>query len=359
MVGYLQGVEPVAYSKKTEVKPEVVLNLNELQYPISLKVVEVLKREAENASKYVYLGDEPTTNLQRAVASYAGVEMPNICIDASLDLVLNHIPKLFLEPGEKTVLISPTYPEIEFGTLRAGGIAVKANLTEDFELDSDAVLNAIDEKTKIVFICNPNNPISNAFPREEILRIVENCNCVAVVDECYYEYCGETVADKIWEFQNLLVLRSFSKAFGLAGAKASYLVGDEEIINCYRRILSGFESSRFGVFGALAALGDLKHYEAVWSQVKTERDSLIRDLRDLGLRVWDSRAAYVFLDVSSTGRTSAEIRDLFLNKYKILIRDVGVTFPDLKDKYVSFAVGTPVINALLVEGFKDVINKKI
>jgi len=359
MVKHLQGIEPVTYSKSTEIEPDVVLSLNELQYPISPKVIAILKVEAENASRYVYSGDKPTTDLQRAVAAYAGVEMPNICLDASLDLVLNHIPRVFLEPGDKTVFISPTYPEVEFGTLRAGGTPVKVPLTGEFELNADAVLEAIDEKTKIVFICNPNNPTSNAFPREEILRIVENCKCIAVVDECYYEYCGETVADSTSLYPNMLVLRSFSKAFGLAGAKASYLIGDEEIINCYKRILSGFELTRFGVFGSLVALNDLEYYKELWKQVKDERQSLIANLRALGLRVFNSRAAYVFLDVLETGKRSAEIKDLFLRNYKILVRDVGVTFPDLGDKYVSFAVGTPVVNALLVEGFEDAIIKKI
>ncbi|MBN2517822.1 MAG: histidinol-phosphate aminotransferase family protein, partial [Candidatus Altiarchaeota archaeon] len=217
----------------------------------------------------------------------------------------------------------------------------------------------LSERTKMVYICNPNNPTSNAFQLGDILNIVENCNCMAVVDECYYEYNGETVADKVWEYQNLIVLRSFSKAFGLAGAKACYLVGHEDTVRCYQRVLSGFENNRFGVFGALAALGDVAYYKGVWEQVKAERDNAVGELRNIGLKVWDSKAAHIFLDVSSTGKTSTEIRDLFLERYKILIRDIGETFPELKDRYVSFAVSTPVINALLLGGFKDVVDQKI
>lgn len=357
MLDHLEGCAPVHYSGRTKVRPEAILNLNEYQYPVSPKVIEAIKSQAEKAARYVYLGDQPTTELVREIARYNGVEIGNVALDESLDQASNRIPKVFVAMGENVVTMSPSYPEIVYGTIRSGGSVIKVMLDmPGFSLNPEKILNAADKKTKLLFLCNPNNPTSTKYPRDDLLEVIENARAVVVVDECYYEYCRETLADTIDDYQNLIVFRSFSKAFGLAGAKCAYLLGCEGAIDAFKRIMSGFEFNRFGVYAALAALDDLGYYKRVWEQVRYERDSLIKGLRKLGLRAWDSSSSFVFLDVSATNRSSTQIRDLFLERHKILVRDVSATFTNLDHKYVSFAVGTPDVNKKILEGFKDVLD---
>jgi histidinol-phosphate aminotransferase len=360
MLDYLKDCEGVFYSGKMKEKLDAILNLNELQYPICPRVVESMQRQAPNANSYVYLGDEPTGELIDAIANYVGVGHENIALEEALDQSCNRFPRVFLREGERLVTMSPTYPELAAGTTRAGGKVKKVPLNmPEFTLNADAMLEAIDEKTKIVFICNPNNPTSTSYPREEILKVVENSKCVTVVDECYFEYSRKTVSDTIDEYDNLVVMRSFSKAFGLAGARCAYLIADSELISAYNRILNGFEYNRFGVFGALESLRNLEYYERLWAQIRTERDATISGLRKLGYKVWDSDSEFIFLDVSASGMSSTQLRDYFLEKHRILIRDVPSTFKELEPKYVSFAVGLPEINTRLLEGFKDVITKEV
>lgn len=355
MLPYLKGCELAAYGANVSAEPIARLNLNEFQYDLSPKVVETLKKNAPLGKYYVYLGDSPTGELRRKIADYAGLDIENIAIDEALDQVLNRLPKVFVEPGDNMVTMSPTYPELGLGTKRAGGHDRKVILKEpDLQMDPDGILSNCDEKTKLVFLCSPNNPTSIRIPQDDILKVVENVDGIVVVDECYYEYCGETVAEFVNEYDNLYVMRSFSKGFGLAGTRMAYIISSKEGCDAYNRILSGFEFNRFGVFGAIASLDDLSYYKTVWSKIAAEKERMTSEFEGMGIRVWPSDTSFLFMDISATGMNSTEVRDMFLDKYKILIRDVPATFPELDKKYISFGVAKPDINDKLIEGLKDV-----
>ncbi len=353
MLPYLDGCEAAAYGAKGK-KPEVRLNLNEFQYDLSPKVIEAIKGQAPWAKKYVYLGDDDTAELQQKVADYAGVDVCEVALDEALDQAFNRLPRVFTRPGDNIVSMSPTYPELILGVERAGGKRKLVQMHEpELEMDADEVLEAIDEKTRFVFICNPNNPTSSKTPRDDILKVVENAkDKIVVVDECYYEYCGETVADVINEHDNLIVARSFSKGFGLAGGRMAYLIAAKETCDAYGRILNGFEFNRFGVHAAIASLDDIAYYEKLWERIADEKSEIRAELEKLGIRVWDSATSFLFMDVSALGRTSTQVKDFILEEYGVMIRDVPATFKELEDKYVSFAMPKPEIAAKVLEGMR-------
>jgi histidinol-phosphate aminotransferase len=221
-------------------------------------------------------------------------------------------------------------------------------------MDADDVIEAIDEKTKFVFVCNPNNPTSTKSPRDDILRIVENAkNQIVVVDECYYEYCEETVADVVNEYKNLYVARSFSKGFGLAGGRMAYFISNKENCDAYSRVMNGFEFNRFGIHAGIASLDDLSYYENLWEQIKKEKDEIRVELEKLDIKVWDSCTSFLFMDISGLGKTSTQVKDHILNKYKVMIRDVPATFTELSQNYVSFAMPKPDIAEKVLTGMKE------
>jgi len=270
---HLNDCEAAVYGAKVSVKPIAKLNINEFQFDLSPKVVNAIKEQAEAGKFYVYLGDEPTAELQQKVADYVGVDFENIVLDEALDQAFNRLPRVFAGPGDNIVTMSPTYPELALGVQRVGGKIKKVALQEpDFQMNPDNVINAIDGKTKFVFVCNPNNPTSLKAPRDDILKVVENAkNSIVVVDECYYEYCQETLADVVNDYENLFVARSFSKGFGLAGTRMAYLIASKGACEAYSRILNGFEFNRFGVYGAIASLDNVSHYQKVWDIVADEK----------------------------------------------------------------------------------------
>jgi len=355
MLPYLKDCEAAAYGAKIAVKPKVRLNLNEFQFDQSPKVIAEFKKHAPRAAEYVYLGDEPTAKLQQKIADYVGVESSEIVLDEALDQAFNRLPKCFIQPGDNIVAMTPTYPELILGVERSGGKRkmVPASFP-DLKMDADKILKAVDSKTKMVFVCSPNNPTSLKMERDDILKIVENArNSIVVVDECYYEYCGETVTDVINEYSNLYVARSFSKGFGLAGARMAYLVASKENCDVFGKVLNGFELNRFGVFGAMAALDDVKYYRGIWKKVTSEKARMRKAYDKLGFKVWDSKTSFTFMDIASCGKTSTDARNYFLEKYKVLIRDVNATFSELDKKYVSFGTAKPAVNDILIKGFNE------
>jgi len=353
MLPHLRDCEAAAYGVKGT-KPDIRLNLNEFQYDLSPKVMEAMKEHIPLAKYYVYVGDEPTHELQQKIADYVGVDYNEIALDEALDQAFNRLPRVFTKPGDNIVSMSPTYPELLLGVKRCGGRIKRVHMHEpDLEMDADEVIEAIDRKTKFVFVCNPNNPTSTKTPRDDILKVVENAkDQIVVVDECYYEYCGETVADVINEYKNLYVARSFSKGFGLAGARMAYLVSNKDACDAYSRVMNGFEFNRFGVFAGIASMDDLPYYQALWKRIKQEKGEIRKELEKLGIKVWDSCTSFLFMDVSGLGKTSTEVKDYFIKEYKILIRDVPATFTELEKKYISFAMPKPAIKDKLVEGMK-------
>jgi histidinol-phosphate/aromatic aminotransferase/cobyric acid decarboxylase-like protein len=132
----------------------------------------------------------------------------------------------------------------------------------------------------------------------------------------------------------------------------AYLIASKENCEVFGKVLNGFELNRFGVFGAMASLDDVRYYKGIWKKTASEKLRMRKAYEKLGFKVWDSATSFTFMDISASGKTSTEARDYFLNKYKILIRDVSATFTDLNKKYVSFGTGKPVINSELIEGFK-------
>jgi len=354
MVDTLRDSHPKEYAKKLDREMRAVLNLNEFQFDLPPRVVQTIKDEAPNAAKYVYFGDGPTSELTEKIADYVGLKKENIAIDESLDQALNRFPKLFVNKGDNVVMMDPTYPELFFGNRRAGGITKKISVENpELNLNPDKILEAIDERTRIAFLCNPNNPTGLKMEREDIMKVVENANCVVLVDECYHEYCDETVADQVNDYENLYVLRSFSKGFGLAGAKMCYMIGCADAIDVYNRIMSGFEYNRYGTYAAIAALDSLDDYKAIWATVAEEKKKIASELTAAGYKVWPSSSSFNFLDVSVTGMTGTEVRDALRDTYSVLTRDVNATFDELDNKYISFATAKADMNDYLINALKE------
>ena len=354
MLPHLENCEAASYGAKGT-KPKVRLNLNEFQYDLCPKVIDAIKNQAADAKKYVYLGDDETAELQQKIADYVGVDYNEIAMDEALDQAFNRLPRVFTKPGDNIVSMSPTYPELILGVERCGGARKLVPMHEpDLEMEPDEIIEAIDEKTKFVFICNPNNPTSTKTPRDDILKVVENArNQIVVVDECYYEYCGDTLSDVINEYENLIVARSFSKGFGLAGARMAYFISNKDACDAYSRVMNGFEFNRFGVHAGMASLDDLSYYESLWAQIKQEKADIRVELEKLGIKVWDSCTSFLFMDISSLGKTSTEVKDHILEKYNIMIRDVPATFTELSPKYISFAMPKPEIAEKVLAGMRE------
>ena len=176
--------------------------------------------------------------LKEKIAEINSVNPAEIFIGNGSDEAIDLLFRIFCEPRRDNILICPpTYGMYEVSA-EVNDVEVKrANLTKDFKLDLAAIENAIDENTKLLFICSPNNPTGNSFGREEILNLAKSFGGIVVVDEAYIHFSSEkSLIDEINNFPNLVVLQTFSKAWGLAGLRVGLAFANAEIIALFNKV---------------------------------------------------------------------------------------------------------------------------
>jgi len=189
----------------------------------------------ENYNRYP---DPLQTKIKEKIAVWNDVKPEEIFVGNGSDEAIDLLFRIFCRPQIDNVLICPpTYGMYEVSA-EINDVKIKrANLTLDFELDFERIKNSIDENTKLLFVCSPNNPSGNSFERENILRLVKDFQGLVVVDEAYIHFSQEkSLVSEINNFPNLVVLQTFSKAWGLAGLRVGLAFANEETIKLFNRV---------------------------------------------------------------------------------------------------------------------------
>ena len=333
-------------SKKAVIKAENAIRLDkgELPYPPSPKVVQAIAEAANQINRYP---DVLGGSLRTALAEYTGVHPEQIVIGNGSDDLIELIVKLFLKPGEEVILPSPTFFVYGFATKVVGGVPIEVARNSDFSLDINTILNRVTPQTKVIFLANPNNPTANLEPRENLIKIVESLDCIVVVDECYYEICQETVVDLVASYPNLIVLRSLSKSFGLAGIRVGYGITNQKIADYLYRIAQLFPVNKLAIAASYAALRDREYIQYNIKQIKNSKQELIPALEDVGLIVYPSATNFLFLNSKPLGITSSDLVK-FLQDNNILVADFGGK-QGLEPYYLRIAIGTPEENKKLLQ----------
>ena len=224
----------------------------------------------------------------------------------------------------------------------------RANLTTDFQLDLAAIENAIDANTKLLFICSPNNPTGNSLRREEILNLAKNFNGIIVVDEAYIHFSSEkSLLDEINNFPNLVVLQTFSKAWGLAGLRVGLAFANEEIIELFNKVKPPYNISQIAQEAILEALENVEAVEKTIIKLIIEREKLIENLREFSFveTIYPSDANFILVKT-----IDAEKIYKFLLDEKIVVRNRNSV--ELCEGCLRITIGTPEENEILVNSLK-------
>ena len=193
------------------------LDWNESTVRPSPKVIDAIT-EALNETSLNWYPDVEATRLRERLSVYTGLPAEYISCFGGSDMALEYIARTYLEPNTATLLSAPTYDNFRVYAQSTGATIVSVNYANPFHPSAKTLLGSISLRTRLVYICNPNNPTGAMFSEKEIVRLLESApQQMFVVDEAYYEFCGMSAAHLVRRFSNLIVVRSFSKAFGLAG----------------------------------------------------------------------------------------------------------------------------------------------
>lgn len=282
---------------------------NESPYRPSARVLEAIMQAAMNGNRY----PSRTRELRERLAAREGVTEDHVLLGAGSAELIDLTIRTFVSPGEEVLISVPTFSMYEARTRTVGGIPVMVPMTEDAELDMPGLISAITERTKLIFLCTPNNPTGNRLDEAQLRRILA-LGLPTVIDEAYYELSndGKSLHYLVAEYPNALVLRTFSKAFGLAGMRVGYALGHPAHIRLLTRVKVPWNLSSLSIAAACAALEDVAEQDRRLRRLRQERDYLEGELRRLGLSVLPSEANFVLVDIHGTGLSPETIVDEML-----------------------------------------------
>lgn len=238
---------------------------------------------------YPSLSSDP---LREAVSRKLGVPAACVVTGNGSNELIDTVIRTYADPGESVVYHVPTFAMIPVFARAAGAEAVGVPLGAGWTLNPDALVH---REGKVTFVCTPNNPTGNPFPRADVMRIVERAHGIVVVDEAYGEFAGSTYVPLTQTHDNLVVLRTMSKAHGLAGLRVGYAVAHPDTARHLAKIRGPFRLNAFSELVASLALQDDTYVNDTVRSVKTNRPLLARALAELGFETFPSEANFLFV----------------------------------------------------------------
>jgi histidinol-phosphate aminotransferase len=284
--------------------------------------------------------------LREELGKFYGLKRDNFIVGNGSDEMLDILFKTFMEPGETVVTAYPAYSLHGFFVKINGGKVTQIDLDDEFQLDVDGINSA---KGKMVIICTPNNPTSNLFRMEDVKAIVEGCDRPVVVDEAYGEFAGESFMPLVDKYENLIVTRTFSKAYGLAGMRIGYMASNLEMANVMQTVKIPYSLNRISEHVAIAALKDQSYVEESVATVNRERKHLSDGLAKLGFHVFPSEANFILFRCPMD---SAKLVAKMAEK-DVLIRDFGKL--RRLENCVRTTIGTREMNDELLAKLGEVV----
>ncbi len=285
-------------------------------------------------------------NVKKRLSEIKGVPVRNIFLGNGSDEAIDILFRSFCNPGvDNVILVPPTYGMYQVSANINDVEAKKVHLTADYQLNLEGIAEAIDERTKMIFICSPNNPTGNSIDRADIETLLANFNGIVVVDEAYINYSRQkTFIQELTEYGNLVVLQTLSKAWGLAGLRLGMAFASEEIIEVMNRVKPPYninEATQQLVLKALQNVDQVNHWI---KQTLLERDRLVLALKDLDfvLDIYPSDANFILVKT-----TDAKGIYNHLVGQGIIVRDRSKV--ELCEGCLRVTVGTPDENEVLIE----------
>jgi histidinol-phosphate aminotransferase len=304
------------------------LDFNENTLACSSRVLEVLQKiTAADLTRYPERG-----TVEAIVADALGVAPAEVLLTNGVDEAIHVLCQAFLDRDDAMLLPVPTYTmyevygsaaEAQIDAVPAWESALGSKIdavpaAQSFRFPLDAMLHAIHARTRLIAIANPNSPTGATVARDAIVEVAERApQAVVLVDEAYYHFFGETVLDLIGKVPNLVVARTFSKAYGLAGLRLGALVAAEETMQWLRRVISPYSVNQLALACLPAALQDRAYLDWYVAEVKSARAALARTLTEVGLEHWPSEANFILTRIGSEHRAFVQA----MRAHGVLTRD--------------------------------------
>ncbi len=344
--GYAARTSPDTLEGKVEVPIENIIKLdaNENPYGCSPRVSRALATYPD----FNIYPDDGQTRLRKLLEGYAGVGAEHIVAGSGSNQLIDLVARLFINRGDEVINCVPTFGIYRFSTELCGGTVVEVSREENFAIDVAAVKAAISKKTKLIFLANPNNPTGTIIPNQDILEILDT-GLPVLVDEAYYEFSRQTVAPQVGKYENLMVLRTFSKWAGLAGLRVGYGLFPPKIADFLLRIKIPYNVNVAALVAVEESLKDIDYLMGTVKAIIAERGRLFEKLKKIKwLKPFPSQANFILCSVLKG--EAKELRQKLQEK-GILVRYFEE--PRLRN-FIRISVGKPEHTDALMKALKEI-----
>lgn len=346
---YVPG-KPVSEVKR-EFGLEKVIKLASNENPLgaSPKAIEAVKKAVETMNIYP---DGYAFDIKEKLASYFDVEMENLIFGDGTDEVLEMLFLAYVKEDDEVIFGDPSFVEYSRYTQITGGTAVKIPMDKEHKLNLNELFEKINEKTKMIMICNPNNPTGTMNTIDEVEEFIKKVpeDVLVVFDEAYYEYAmNEENYPNSLDYQkkgykNIITLRTFSKAYGLAGLRIGYGIADQEIIEMLEKIRLPFNVTSLSQAGAIAAIDDIEHLESSIRVNDEGKKYLYLELDRLNIKYTKTYANYIYMNV---GRSGIDLFNQLLAK--------GIIVRAMAGDFIRVTIGTQDENEAFIKELEGVM----
>lgn len=348
---YVPGKPVKELERELGLKNIVKLASNENPYGASKKAVNALKEYEKEITRYP-IGD--SFYLRQEIAAFHNVDIDNIVCGAGSDEIIQLLYMAFLTNDTHALAPSPSFSEYE---LLARGLKSSCRWVEtndDFTTNFENILNAVNDKTRFIMLANPNNPTGTLFSSAEFISFMDrlSSNILVVLDEAYIEFAEGDYPDVfslMKKYNNLMTMRTFSKAYGLASIRCGYLVADKECISLINRIRPPFNVNSAAQIMCAEAIKDQDHIKNVVSLNKQGKEYIYSEVRKLGLEYVETSANFMLIKVGD----GKKVFDDML-KGGVIVRFLG---GDRLKEYIRVSIGTDKENEIFINVLKKVLNK--
>jgi len=335
-------------------------NINELVPP------EILQHAMLDATKQILqYPDSNSSDLKQELVRYFRntLTAENFIVGAGSMELITIFCDMFIAPGDEVIIPHPTFSEYEWAVRRNGGNikTIIRRESRDFRIEMDEIIQAFTPKTKVIFLCNPNNPnglLDSPSNLKGIISTALKREILVFLDETFIEFTGEqnSFASQILQFENLFVCRTFTKFFGVPGLRVGFGVGRPEMLDILRQGQNLWSVNCVGQAVARQLLRDSESIKKIIPLIEDERHYLVTKLKAIpGIKVYPSNANYLLLNLQSLGIPGRELKQSLLAK-GVLIRDCA-NYPGLNEFYVRIAIKTRYKNSRFLDILQKIADK--
>lgn len=330
------------------IKGNIKLDANENPFPWP----EDMRRELFSAEyDFNRYPDYKASSLKEAISSYLKVRSEEILAGNGSDELIQIILHTFGGRGRTLMIHPPTFGMYAAAAAVTGTSLTEVPLLEGVKLDLDTMLEKCsrDESIKVIIICNPNNPTGALFPQDQILELVGKSDALVVIDEAYAEFAGESLIREINNYPNILVMRTFSKAFGMAALRLGYVLGNKELIDCLNKVRQPFNVNSFSQQAGITALKYSSEYKKQIDTIKKEIEFLYNELRKMpDFRVLPTKANFLLFQPPEPDIWAEE-----LSARGFSVRNLG-DLPGL-GRSLRVSSGLPEENRAFLQAVRDIV----